>query len=150
MALVELLYRSNITVTATLLTFAGALRHRTQVDVVFVECVYWRWRDVIRRAGVTCCHDSGSLLSVCVDSWFILGAMIVHAPQVCSLTQPQSPISLTRARWGCKPSTTNTPQSHLRSCCYTECADIQNNSTNGPSHVILREWNNLWTVRCGY
>ena len=24
---------------------------------------------------VTCCRDSGSLLSVCGDSWFILGAM---------------------------------------------------------------------------
>ncbi|KAK0146598.1 hypothetical protein N1851_014051 [Merluccius polli] len=29
-------------------------------------------------------------LSVCVDSWFILGAMIAHAPQVCSPTQPES------------------------------------------------------------
>ena len=38
-------------------------------------------KDVIRQADVTCYHDSSSLLSVCVDSWFILGAMIVHAPQ---------------------------------------------------------------------
>ena len=27
---------------------------------------------------------------VCVDGWFILGAMIAHAPQVCSPTQPES------------------------------------------------------------
>ena len=27
--------------------------------------VYWRWQDGIRRADVMCCHDSGSLLSVC-------------------------------------------------------------------------------------
>ncbi|KAK0145790.1 hypothetical protein N1851_015287 [Merluccius polli] len=33
---------------------------------------------------------------VCVDGWFILGAMIAHAPQVCSPTQPES-ISLTQA-----------------------------------------------------
>ena len=31
------------------------------------EGVYWRWQDVIHRADVTCCHDSGSLLSVCGD-----------------------------------------------------------------------------------
>ena len=35
---------------------------------------------------------------VCGDGWFILGAMIAHAPQVCSPTQSQSPISLTQAR----------------------------------------------------
>ena len=28
--------------------------------------------------------------SVCVDGWFILGAMIAHAPQVCNPTQPES------------------------------------------------------------
>ena len=28
--------------------------------------------------------------SVCIDSWFILGAMLAHAPQVCSPTQPES------------------------------------------------------------
>ena len=45
----------------------------------------------IRRADVTSCHDSrSSLVSVCVDGWFILGAMIAHAPQVCSPTQPES------------------------------------------------------------
>ena len=35
-------------------------------------------------------HDRGSSSSVCVDGWFILGAMIAHAPQVCSPTQPES------------------------------------------------------------
>ena len=44
----------------------------------------------IRRADGTSCHDSGSSSSVCVDGWFILGAMIAHAPQVCSPTQPES------------------------------------------------------------
>ena len=39
-----------------------------------------------------------ALSRVCVDDWFILGAMIPHPPQVCSPTQPQSLISLTRAR----------------------------------------------------
>ena len=43
-----------------------------------------------------------------IDSWFILGAVIAHAPQVCSPTQPQSLTSLTRARWGCKPAINNT------------------------------------------
>ena len=28
--------------------------------------IYWRWQDVIHRADGTCCHDSGSLLNVCV------------------------------------------------------------------------------------
>ena len=46
--------------------------------------------DGIRRADGTSCHDSGSSSSVCVDGWFILGAMIAHAPQVCSPTQPES------------------------------------------------------------
>ena len=74
--------------------------------------IYWRWQDGICRADVTCCHDSGSLLSVCGDSWFILGAMIVPVPQMCSPTQPQTLISLTWARWGCKPAINNT----LHSC----------------------------------
>ena len=46
--------------------------------------------DGIRRADGTSCHDCGSSSSVCVDGWFILGAMIAHAPQVCSPTQPES------------------------------------------------------------
>ena len=41
-------------------------------------------------ADVTRCHASGSSSIVCVDGWFILGAMIAHAPQVCSPTQPES------------------------------------------------------------
>ena len=35
---------------------------------------------------------------VCVDGWFILGAMIAHAPQVCSPPPAQSLISLTQTR----------------------------------------------------
>ena len=64
----------------------------------------------------------GSLLSVCGDSWFILCAMIPRAPQVCSLTQPQSLISLTQARLGCSNqlSNTHTPHSCFRGgACHT-------------------------------
>ena len=41
-------------------------------------------------ADVTRCHASGSSSSVCVlMAGFILGAMIAHAPQVCSPIQPE-------------------------------------------------------------
>ncbi|KAK0154200.1 hypothetical protein N1851_003712 [Merluccius polli] len=50
-------------------------------------------------AGVGIVEDDVEVPSKALvqGSWFILGAMIAHAPQVCSLTQPQSLISLTRA-----------------------------------------------------
>ena len=53
-------------------------------------------------------HDCGSSLSVCVDGWFILGAMITLMHHRCAAPPSQSPISLTQARWGCKPATNNT------------------------------------------
>ena len=50
-------------------------------------------------------------MCVCVWIWFILGLLIADPPQVCSLSKPQSPISLTQVRRGCsnQPSTTHTP-----------------------------------------
>ena len=77
--------------------FFGALRHRTQVDVV--------------QDG-TNCHGCGSSPSVCVDGWFILGAMIALMHHSCAAPPSQSPISLTQARWGCKPATNNTHSTH--------------------------------------
>ena len=69
--------------------FPGALRHRTRVDVI--QYVYLlEMAGGISRGDVTRCHDSRSSSSVCGDGWFILGAMIAHAPQVCSPTQPES------------------------------------------------------------
>ena len=40
---------------------------------------------------LTCRHDSSSLVSVCVDSWFILGAMIALMHHMCAA--PPSPES---------------------------------------------------------
>ena len=62
----------------------------------------------IRRADGTNCHGCGSSSSVCVDGWFILGAMIALMHHRCAAPPSQSPISLTQARWGCKPVINNT------------------------------------------
>ena len=84
--------------------------------------IYWKWRDVKSRADGTCCQDSGSLLSVCGDSWFILGAMIAHAPQVCSPTQPRvSSVWLRPGGAANKLSTTHTPQYVFCLCLYFQC-----------------------------
>ena len=82
-------------------TFAGPLWHRTQGVGENINPFIGDGKLVQSQADVTLCHDTGSLPSVCVDGWFILGAMTAHAPQVCSPTQP---ISLTQDRWGCKPA----------------------------------------------
>ena len=66
---------------------------------------------------VTCCHDIGSLLSVCVcvcvcgDSWFILDAMIAHAPQLCGLRLTPGPDEAVNVKYH-RPHThsTYTPQ----------------------------------------
>ena len=54
------------------------------------------------------CHACGSSPSVCVDGWFILGAMIALMHHRCAAPPSQSPISLTQARWGCRPAVNNT------------------------------------------
>ena len=51
-------------------------------------------------------------LSVCGDSWFILGAMIALMHHRCAAPPSQSPISLTQARWGCKPAINHTHSTH--------------------------------------
>ena len=50
------------------------------------------WQDGASRV------DLSSLLSVCGDSWLILGAMNAHAPQVCSPHPAQSLVRPTQAR----------------------------------------------------
>ncbi|KAK0135515.1 Actin-binding LIM protein 1 [Merluccius polli] len=42
------------------------------------------------RADGPCCHDSGSLLSVCGDSWFILGAMVALHHRCAAPPSPES------------------------------------------------------------
>ena len=61
------------------------------------RCLFEITADGIRRADATNCHDSGSSSSVCVDGWFILGAMITLHHR-CAAPPSQSPISLTQAR----------------------------------------------------
>ena len=47
--------------------------------------------DGIRQAdGILVMTVAPPRVCVCVDGWFILGAMIAHAPKVCSPTQPES------------------------------------------------------------
>ena len=56
-----------------------------QRSMLVEVCVYWRWYSPSR-----CNVLPWQWLSpACVDIWFILGAMIAHAPQVCSPTQPR-------------------------------------------------------------
>ena len=74
---------------ATEVAFLGALRHRTRVDVV--QDVYWEFQaGGIRRADGTNCHGCGASSSVCVDGWFILGAMITIMHHRCAAPGVQS------------------------------------------------------------
>ena len=57
--------------------------------------VYWRADGSLLRSSSF--HDCGSSSSVCVDGWFILGAMIALHHR-CAAPPSQSPISLTQAR----------------------------------------------------
>ena len=58
--------------------FPGALRHRTRVDVGYISPLIGDGKmltaEPMLQAAMTV-----ALLSVCVDSWFILGAIIAHA-----------------------------------------------------------------------
>ena len=72
------------------MAFFGLLRHRTRVDVV-QRCLFGVLQaDVIRRAdGILVMTLAPPRVCVLMAglSW---GAMIAHAPQVCSPTQPES------------------------------------------------------------
>ena len=91
---------------ATKVAFFGALRHRTRV----VQGVYLEFQaGGIHRADGTNCHASGSSSSVCVDGWFILGAMIALMHHRCAASPSQSPIRLRTGEAVNQPSTTHTP-----------------------------------------
>ena len=79
---------------------------------------------VLSGRGVAACWSQGLLdgdrclgrspwLWVVVMAGLSVAHWLLNVQQVCSLTQPQSPISLTLARWSClnQPSSTRTPQS---------------------------------------
>ena len=71
-------------------------------------------------------HDCGSSSSVCVDGWFILGAMITLMHHRCAAPPSQSPISLTQARWGCKPAINNTHSTHTLHNVLQVCWGVKN------------------------
>ena len=88
--------------------FLGALRHRTRVDVV--QDVYW-------RAGGICWADVQAAMTVAPPRVCALMAGLSWVPWLlmhhrCASPPSQSPISLTQARWGCKPAINNTQSTH--------------------------------------
>ena len=110
---------------ATEVAFLGLLRHRTRVDVVqeifigvyrlvvFAELmVNWSWR---------------WLLLECVCWWLVYPGvpwLLMH-PR-CAAPPSQSPISLTQARWGCKPAINNTHSTNtLHSMLFTSHREIK-------------------------
>ena len=65
--------------------------------MVVARCLFEIKAGGIHRADGTNGHGCGSSSSVCVDGWFILGAMIALHHR-CAAPPCQSPISLTQAR----------------------------------------------------
>ncbi|KAK0136724.1 hypothetical protein N1851_027105 [Merluccius polli] len=88
-----------------LVAFPGALRHRTQVDVDLKIAFIGDGKMVYAEQMVSAAMTVALSLSVCGDSWFILGAVIAHAPQVYSPTQTQSLVSLSVEISPVKPAT---------------------------------------------
>ena len=70
--------------------FLGALRHRTRVDVS-TRCLFEFQADGICRGDGTAASGCGSSSSsVCVDGWFILGAMMALHHRCAAPSQPET------------------------------------------------------------
>ena len=92
-------------------------QERATVMVAEEECIYWRWRDVIRRADVRCYRDSGSLPSMCVliaglscVPWYLMHHRCAAPPRL----RPGEAIN--------QLSTTRTPHTHTPHCIHGLCA----------------------------
>ena len=97
---------------ATEVAFLGLLRHRTRVDVV--EDVYLEFYRQLVFAELMVCWSWLWLLLECVCWWLVYPGvpwLLMH-PR-CAAPPSQSPISLTQARWGCKPAINNTHPPHI-------------------------------------
>ena len=66
--------------TTWLLLGPADTRHRVLIKYQFIGDGEPLYEQMVPAAMTV------ALLSVCGDSWFILGAIIVHAPQVCRFT----------------------------------------------------------------